>query len=550
MQVETAWVKPPPQVGGLDHLAVQAPCINIYGRLLPGITNVTDRARYYSFYPWLVWAFDQAGLTRYDDKAIERFRRADCLFTLIAERHAVIAGGAYEEHAGAMVGSNTLRAVASALNSDGKMTLSDWSLREGAKKRYFKNHLGGLGQYYLGVLRELTILDGDAASGIKYTRQIGQQIATALDAGVNREKFLAAVEADTVTASELEELNAFCPCELSKNSEEQEILADLFFVRGLFHDADALPRRRSLQSLLHLTELLGKEEEEVSEATFRGCAYTGTLPSGTAWPVSPHLAGNREKWAVYASNEILSIAVQGLFYALLDAYEESGLRFDASTQVVDWFLHQPEARKVLKELGRTRTFTQSLAGSSAWLPALTDWREPSHEVYLMEHIERLSRAPKTADNRQAIIAAALRALIALASRIGRRSSPYADMVFDKGYFLYYPINLQSFAFHQKNTWAPMTMEAVLRWILTHWGIDQHLRVALRKLRGHTQSTFRVRPADRGMEVIAVPPAVHTRPRFDQALRVLKDIGALEQTEAGAWQPSDLGISMMELGDAP
>lgn len=51
MEIVTAWVKPPIQIRGLDHLGVQAPCINIYGRLLPGITNVTDRARYYSFYP-------------------------------------------------------------------------------------------------------------------------------------------------------------------------------------------------------------------------------------------------------------------------------------------------------------------------------------------------------------------------------------------------------------------------------------------------------------------------------------------------------------------
>jgi hypothetical protein len=133
--METAWVKPPPQIGGLDHLAVQAPCINIYGRVLPGITNVTDRARYYAFYPWLIWAFDQSGHTRFDDDFIERFRRADCLFTLIAERHAVAAGGAYEDHAAAMVGSDTLRAVARSLDSDGSVTLSDYSLREGAKTK-------------------------------------------------------------------------------------------------------------------------------------------------------------------------------------------------------------------------------------------------------------------------------------------------------------------------------------------------------------------------------------------------------------------------------
>ena len=52
-----AWVKPPEPIRGLDHLGVQAPCIALYGQLLPGITNVTDRARYYSFYSWLLWSF-------------------------------------------------------------------------------------------------------------------------------------------------------------------------------------------------------------------------------------------------------------------------------------------------------------------------------------------------------------------------------------------------------------------------------------------------------------------------------------------------------------
>ena len=45
-----AWVRPPEPIRGLDHLGVQAPCIALYGQLLPVITNVTDRARYYSFH--------------------------------------------------------------------------------------------------------------------------------------------------------------------------------------------------------------------------------------------------------------------------------------------------------------------------------------------------------------------------------------------------------------------------------------------------------------------------------------------------------------------
>ena len=104
MEIQSGWVKPPVQIGGLDHLATQATCINLYGRYLPGITNVTDRARYFSFYPWIVWALEQAGHT-YNDTFIEQFRRADCLFTLIAQRHAHTSGTDRDSHAAAMIGS-------------------------------------------------------------------------------------------------------------------------------------------------------------------------------------------------------------------------------------------------------------------------------------------------------------------------------------------------------------------------------------------------------------------------------------------------------------
>jgi hypothetical protein len=118
-------------------------------------------------------------------------------------------------------------------------------------------------------------------------------------------------------------------------------------------------------------------------------------------------------------------------------------------------------------------------------------------VQLTERIAALSRAQRSPENRKAIVAASLRTLIALASRPGAGANQYADLVFDPGYFRYYPINLQSFAFHCASDWAKMRMDALLRWLLIHWGIGVHLRVALRKLRGQTQSTFRIRPSDRG-----------------------------------------------------
>jgi hypothetical protein len=278
----------------------------------------------------------------------------------------------------------------------------------------------------MGVLRELAILDGDATQGIKYTRQVGQLLAEQFDSGIDGELFLSVVEADTVTTEQLDTLSAICPCKLTSNVGEQEILGKLFFAREAFYDLEALPRRRTLQSILQLAGLLGEQEQELTESTFRACVYSASLPNSDPWPIPESLAGNREKWHAYARNELLSISVQGIFHALLDAYEESGLRFDASAQVVDWFVEQPEARDALAEIGPDKTFGQCLDGAGSQLPEIAQWGEAGHEVQLAENIARLSRprAEKSGQSRSLIILAGFQTLIALAHRRPAGDNPY------------------------------------------------------------------------------------------------------------------------------
>ena len=549
MRAETAWVKPPYQSGGLDHLAVQATCINIYGRLLPGITNASDRARYYSFYPWLIWAFDQRGWRDFDDHFVERFRRADCLFTLIALRHAEIAEGDYEDHAGAMVGSNTLRPALRELSEHGTLRLSSHSRRDSAAERYFANKMGGLGQYYLGVLRELGILDGDAARGFKYTVQIGQPLAQRADKAFDHRSFLDLVEADVLTTDELDSLSDLCPCRLEKNSEEQKMLQDLFFAQGEFGNTESLPRRRSLLSIVHLGEQLANDSEALNEYSFRACSYSGAIPSGRPWHCPDSLAINRNRWRVYVRNELLSVTVQGLFFAVLDAYEESGLRFTSSAEIVRWFVEQADVQNTVNGFGNNGTFDNLVKKSQSWLPSLTDWAEADHEIQLTERIVKLCNGHRSTQARLEILQLAMRSLIALDARCRSGSWGYGDLIFEPWYFEYYPINLNSFASHSSQSWASRTLAETLEWILYEWGIEAHLRVALRKLRGHSQSTFRIRPSDRGFEVIGVPPAVYTSPRFSQALRILKDIGALMKSSSGNLVPSDFGRRIIEQNNA-
>jgi hypothetical protein len=48
-------------IDGLDHLGIELVSVNLYQAMLPGVTNVTERARYYGFYPWTIHRYAQDG---------------------------------------------------------------------------------------------------------------------------------------------------------------------------------------------------------------------------------------------------------------------------------------------------------------------------------------------------------------------------------------------------------------------------------------------------------------------------------------------------------
>lgn len=81
MSYETSWVTPPKPIRGLDHLGVQSTSVALYTELLPGITNVTDRAGYFTFHPWLLREFERSFTDRSEAAYGRLLRQAECLLT-------------------------------------------------------------------------------------------------------------------------------------------------------------------------------------------------------------------------------------------------------------------------------------------------------------------------------------------------------------------------------------------------------------------------------------------------------------------------------------
>lgn len=537
--IETGWVKGPKQITGLDHLGVQAPCINIYAQLLPGITNVTDRARYYSFYPWLLTALDNAGYS-YGEEFIKLFRRADVLLTLISLRHQEVCADG-NHHSDAAVGTIILKRALHDIHDKGAISISKYSSTDAGEDRYFKNKLGGLGQYYLGVLRGLGLMDGSAKAGVSTFLEVGGVIASKFASGLPTEKFIKTVQEDSVDLDRLDELSGFCLCKLKENADEKNSLIELFSGSGKFQskvefsDNDSERRRKSLSYFLSLSKISDDYNYVLDIDTFRALIYCRSFSSQQPVSIPSSLDLVSDGWASYQRNELLSVALQGLFFACLRDYELSGESFDSVELLAHWFWNEGVGARFLN-IYKAKDYGLLQAKLLKKMPKFKDWQEEGHEIQSMFQLKVLSRESSISNEEiLEIVESSLRILAALGGRKENKDG-YGDLYFPKGYFEFYPVNLNSFSHYldlDSGSWTQLKVEDCLKKVLADWCLSGHLRVALRKLRLQSQNTFRFMPTDLGIRVVSVPKVANTQPRFRQAQAILKDVGLLvEDPELG------------------
>jgi hypothetical protein len=520
------WVEPAKPIRGLDHLGVQAPCIALYAQLLPRITNVTDRARYYSFYPWLIRSFEQ----RYQDHSGDEFRRvlrrAECLFALTAVRHArVIGDGDDGRHGAGMVGRFSLLRIP---EDEKTIELSEYADFDGPR-RYFKNRLGGLGQYYFGPLRDLRVLDyaSDQDGGLPgYDKIRGSSLADAFGAGVPQDSFFRLLEKPKFRWADLDALAEFCPCSLRQRKAERTLLLDLFLARSeSYRSPESENRRGSLALALDLVGCKTKLDGYSIENVFCASAYTRALANGVPWDVHPSLRKVQRGWMTYEQNELLSLALQALFAAVLAAIERdrSGRLENAAAagDICAALLSSSRFRK--------RCVAEMVAELQTSLPDLNAWLKDGHEMQrgwkiLDLGIEDAALTP--------LVEEGIHLLLCLMAR-GLDDNPYKEFEFDPDYFDPREIHLLSLKQASESTWSEMTIEDWVRWLAIHWGIQRHLNVGLRKLRGERRDTFRIRPLEQELRVIEVPPPAATVPRLGKAFQILRDLD-LTDIDADGW----------------
>jgi hypothetical protein len=517
----------------------------IYGQLLPGITNVTDRARYYSFYPWLIWSFEQRYPLNDEARFVEFFRRADCLFTLISERHARITDRDNERHGIAMVGRVQLLQALDRLEAGEALTLSDYTLQESAH-RYFKNPMGGLGQYYAGTLADLKLMDSSTKPWIKYTKENGAPLAEQVNSSTPADRFWRVIESDDVKLDDLDALDAYCACKLADSLGECQTLTDLYFNRNNSLEQESIQRKLSLGLILNLTHALA-DGHDLNESIFRACIYSRTLPARKLWDVPESLQATLACWAIYQRNDLLSIACQTVLGTALRELEPQNAADKITYGSVEGFAEVFSNGEIVAAVAQTLgadsfgSFLERLADTA---PSIDYWESADHEI---QAAGRMMKSWARGEGAQTLLELSLTVLALLACRDDLSQSPYGGVAMPPEALTNYPINLASFR-SRVATWLPMTIPEVIA-DLMRWCLNTHLRVALRKLHQTGRSTFHMRPSERGLEVVGeIPPPANTTPRFGQAVQILRDIGALTRDSSKPNRQtivSSTGVKLME-----
>lgn len=170
-------------ITGLDPLSLQTTSEATYATMLPGLSNLTNRLRYYGFYCWLLDFYFQKEKKGNSTEQYKFIRRAELMIAIImrSERKAVtqITGS---DFAAELINTQT-----------GKV----FDLADGADKTddnpnvYWKYSSGAFGQYYYGAMRAISLVvaaaneEGDVIYSITqpHPRQkvSGKELADAFD---------------------------------------------------------------------------------------------------------------------------------------------------------------------------------------------------------------------------------------------------------------------------------------------------------------------------------------------------------------------------------
>ncbi|HHW32961.1 MAG TPA: hypothetical protein GXX24_02280 [Paracoccus solventivorans] len=307
------------QDGGLDPLGMQRPIEAIYQSLLPGISTVTLRFRYYSFFVWMleVYAKDEGNT---DPVAFRVFqRRCEALYALVAARSFTELGVAGIDWA-----QKQLTAV---LDLDDATAIIDFSAgadpEADVTQRYLRNKGGAFGGIYATQMYEMGLITlGDDRNPISVCTKRALPLADAFAAAIGNlgEIFLRCVKAGKVSLADLGLMAPMQPSEIVTGTSEHTLLVQVLLGRALPSSAPDELRR---STALMLLQLIGATNEVPRAEAVKWDWFGAGQPS----PEPPSNTEDvRAMWALYQASDLMRLAYENILDLALDILQSAEMR--------------------------------------------------------------------------------------------------------------------------------------------------------------------------------------------------------------------------------
>ncbi|WP_279483991.1 hypothetical protein [Aureimonas sp. SK2] len=498
---------------GLDPLGMQNTSVSLYQTLLPGISNVTLRIRYYGFYAWLFSAYARrVGDT--NPKTWQRFlRRAEALYALTAQRRGRETGVA-----------GILWASAKLAASGDEVAFAD-DAEPGSPTHYLKQPWGAYGAAYGSQLFETGILAQARDHVIPVpSSQLGEALARCFESerGEITERYIAAIERGVVSLDDLDAFSSLSPSEIPPDSKERQLYQELL----LGNESEARPadmsRRQSLLLVLILAQQLGRLPE-ISDV--RWALYAGCLPDGTSLELAPDMDAQRRRWWAYQANDLSHICFETLLKFVLDllAGYPHGL---------------PLGNLIGQAVSKIRDAAEE-AYPANWAgllkqnpPAANASAQDDEDGELKLAITLMKAARQEAACNAECAWAALRLLAVLHNGTRKDEKQIAESFGGYDAAIFRSI-LTETRFLDEQLTEPF--DRTVGRLLEERVIRRHLWIALRKLRYQGDYTFLLEADNGRVRLRDLGGPVFTNPRLGPSITFLRDIGLLDAdgiTEAG------------------
>lgn len=471
---------------GLDPLGIQNSGVQLYQQLLPGVSNVTLRIRYYGLYCWASEAYAQTIASTSLDAWRDWIRRLEALHALVAVQAGGETGVAGVEWA--------VRQLAS---SPAIVDFADGASMRDEADRYLSGSFGVFGQAYLSQMVELGLFTY-ATHHVVPTRSVrGLAAAKAFSASIGpatEAQLLACIRSAQVTREQLIALRPILPSRIG-DGDERDLYEDLLFARvNPSGDADR-SRRDTLLLILQSARAAARRpsSREIRRRLF--CE-----------PAAPELEPQRLRWEAYQAQDMWQVAAAALLrwaIAIIEEAEE-GRSLPAL---------QAEVAARIAESWPTRT--------------TFDWEALCAEVdsaddAIDDRSRRLTTTSLSAEDRGRL---GVEQMAALDRRVRDRPDLSSEIVRS------FPLGgggrsiLSELRWLEERRRRPVLL--VVPDLVVQRIVRRHTWVATQKLRRQRDYTFLLEARDGRLAYRAQYDPVATTPRLDPAIQFLADIGLLD-----------------------